>query len=246
MIPRVTFSLLVMTSLCVAADPPAKKEAEKPAQGKKVEIGKNVVFEITPEGKRRVVVESVVCLREGPLEMFMCRKFTKEHESVVCADMDARDLHKALLLAGAVAGSPVKFEPKYQPATGSVIKVSVRYLDDGKEKTIDARSWVRDAKTSKELDKDWVFGGSFFFTPELQDEKAPKRQLYAANGGEVVCVSNFGTAMMDLPIHSTDQNEELMFEAFKGRVPPLGTKVTVIFEPQPDKKDAMPAEKAKP
>jgi hypothetical protein len=254
---RLVFPLLLLTASCAPADPPTKSstdpKADKPAAqktdppvaAKKVDVGKNIVFEITPDGKRRVLVEGLVCLREGPLEMFMCRRYTKEHESVVCADMDARDLHKALLLAGAVAGTPVKFEPKYLPATGSVIKVSVRYTDDGKEKTIDARSWVRDAKTSKELDKDWVFAGSFFFTPEFQDEKTPKRQLYAANGGEVVCVSNFSTAMMDLPIQSSDQNEELMFEAFKGRVPPLGTKVTIIFEPQPEKKDARPAEKAK-
>lgn len=250
---RLVFAVLLLTTSCAPEDPPAKSEtnpkADKPAvqktdaktAAKKVDVGKNIVFEITPDGKRRVLVESLVCLREGPLEMFMCRRYTKEHESVVCADMDARDLHKALLLAGAVAGTPVKFEPKYQAATGSVIKISVRYIDDGKEKNIDARSWVRDVKTSKALDKDWVFAGSFFFTPEFQDEKAPKRELYAANGGEVVCVSNFPSAMMDLPIQSSDQNEELMFEAFKGRIPPLGTKVTIIFEPQPEKKNEKPA-----
>jgi hypothetical protein len=225
--------------------PAVTVKQDPPVSSKKVEIGKNVTFEITAEGRRRVLVNGLVCLREGPLEMFLCRRFTKEHESVVCADIDARDLHKALLLAGAVAGSPVKFEP-YQAATGSVIKVTVRYKDDGEEKTIDARGWVRDVKSGKELDKDWVFAGSFFFSPEFQDEKASKKQLYAANGGEVVCVSNFATAMMDLPIQSTDQNEDLMFEAFKGRIPPLGTSVIVIFEPQPEKKESMPVEKKNP
>ena len=240
MITRVWMLLLLLASVCIADDPP--KSASKPAEAKRVEVGKNVVLEVLPDGKRRVIVEALVCLRDGPLEMFMCRKSTKEHESVVCGEMDARDIHKALLLAGAVAGSPVKFEPKYQPAKGPVVKITVRYIDAGKEKTIDARSWVRDAKSRKQLDQDWVFGGSFFFAPPND----PTRQLYAANGGEVVCVANFGTAMLDLPIPSSDQDDDRTFEAFKERIPPLGTKVTVIFEPQPEKKDTKPAEKGKP
>ena len=30
----------------------------------------------------------------------------------------------------------------------------------------------------------------------------------------------------------------------KGRVPPLGTKITIIFEPQPEKKDTKAADKS--
>lgn len=237
MFTRALLATILFSVVCIA-DEPAKPKG-KSAEAKKVEVGKNVVFEVTPDGKRRVVVEATVSMREGPLEMFMCRKATKEHESVVSGDMDARDVHKALLLAGGVAGSPVKFEPKYEPARGSVINISVRYKDGDKEKTIDARSWVRDAKTQKELDKDWVFGGSFIFSPEHD----PNKKLYAANGGEVVCVSNFSTAMIDVPIRSSDQDDERVFEAFKERIPPLGTKVTIIFEPQPEKKEAKPPEK---
>lgn len=230
---------------------PIKKDKDPaPQSTKKVEAGKNISVEFLADGKRRVLVEGLVCLREGPLELFMCRGYGKAHESVVCAEIDARDLHKALLLAGAVQGSPVQFEPEYKPASGSVIKIFVRFKENGEEKTIDAHQWVRDSKTGKELDKDWVFGGSYFFTPESDDPKAPKRSpLYAANGGEIVCVSNFTAAMMDLPIKSSDLNSELSFEAFAGRIPPLETKVTVIFEPQPDPKhgkQAEPRSKTKP
>jgi hypothetical protein len=222
---------------CTAGEPPASEkpkapaDAPKPAVGKKVEIGKNVYFEVTPDGRRRVSVPAEVSFREGPLELFLCRKFTKEHEAVVAADIDARDLHKALLAAGAVAGSPVQFQPTYKPARGSVVKVSVAYSKDGKDVTADARSWIRDAKTRKPLDKDWVFAGSHFFE-DPEDPKKPK--LYAANGGDIVCVSNFSTAMLDLPIASSAENEELMFEALTENIPPLGTKLTIIFEPQPE------------
>jgi hypothetical protein len=37
--------------------------------------------------------------------------------------------------------------------------------------------------------------------------------------------------MLDLPIVSSQDNEELVFEAFADRIPALGTPVTVILEP---------------
>ena len=52
-----------------------------------------------------------------------------------------------------------------------------------------------------------------------------------ANGGDVICVSNFEDAMLDLPINSSKNNDELAFEAFTERIPPIGTPVTVILEP---------------
>ena len=43
-------------------------------------------------------------------------------------------------------------------------------------------------------------------------------------------------ALLDLPIKSSKANSELAFEANTERIPPVGTKVTVIFEPVPEKK----------
>src|SRR4051812_33731145 len=91
---------------------PKKPTVEIPEK-KPVELGKNVSLEVLPSGQRRVLVNAVVSFRQGPLELFMCRRYTKEHESVVAAECDARDIHTALVAAGAVAGAPVKFEPKY-------------------------------------------------------------------------------------------------------------------------------------
>ena len=157
-------------------------------------------FRPRPASRDACRIAAEVCFREGPLELFLCRKNTKEHESVVAADVDARDIHKALLAAGAKVGSPVKFVPKYEPAKGSKILVSIEYTKDKKTITVPARQWVRDTKTRKELSTDWVFGGSQFFPDPDGKDKPP---LYAANGGDVICVSNFESAMLDLPIQST-------------------------------------------
>lgn len=226
-------SLLVLAVAAAGCSPRVQPKvapvaAPKPATVARTEVGPNVFLEIDGN-RRRVMVPAVVSYREGPLELFLCRRNTKEHESVVSADIDARHLHAALLAAGAVAGSPVKFEPKYQSAKGSPIRVLVRYAADGQDKTINAREWVRDTKTQKELALDWVFPGSFFFKSP-PDEKGQRRELYAANGGDIVCVSNFPEAMLDLPVQSPSENDALQFEAYTERIPPLGTKVEVVFE----------------
>jgi len=49
----------------------------------------------------------------------------------------------------------------------------------------------------------------------------------------VICVSNFPTALLDLPLQSSQANEELLFEAFAGRVPPRDTEVDLILSAVP-------------
>ena len=81
-------------------------------------------------------------------------------------------------------------------------------------------------KTTKELDSDWVFAGSKI----LDDMNNPGRKLYLANDGDVICLSNFDTAMLDLPVASSKDNANLDFEAWTDRIPKLGTKVTVVLQ----------------
>jgi hypothetical protein len=208
-------------------------KAEKTADAKKVEMGRNVWLVVEGD-KRKVMVQSEVCLREGMLEHLMCRQRTKEHEAVLSADVDARDIHKALIVAKAAPGKTVQFKDDgtVVPPTGTAIKVTLTYKDKDKDKnktvTVPGRDWVRDFKTKKSLEVDWVFAGSQFLENPLEKDKPP---LYAANGGDVICVSNFEGAMLDLPINSSKNNAELEFEAFTERIPPIGTKVTVILEP---------------
>jgi hypothetical protein len=207
-------------------DPPAQPR-EKEAEAKKVQVAPNVVVEVQGE-RRRVLVNASVCLREGQLELFLCRKNTKEHEAILSADVDARDVHRALLLARATEGSPVQYRPRYRPASGTPIKVSVTYQDKGRLVTVPAQSWVKNQKTGKALDSDWVFAGSVLADNPL-DPKQPK--VYLANDGDMICLSNFETAMLDVPFESSKDNAELTFIAFTERIPPLETKVVVTLEP---------------
>jgi hypothetical protein len=179
----------------------------------------------------RVVLDGTVCLREGQLEMFACTKGTKEHESIVSAATKAYVVHAGLLAVGAEPGAPAVFRPDYKPATGTEIEITVVWTDtNGNIHRDRAQDWVRDAKTNKALAFPWVFAGSGFW----QDEATGQRH-YLAESGDFICVSNFPSAMLDLPIESSQSNEELQFQAFTEHIPPLGTLVRLVLTPKLNK-----------
>jgi hypothetical protein len=218
-----------------ASDRKVETKAPVPAtapEGKKVPVGDNIYLEVLPRS-RRVLVNAEVCLREGALEQLLTRKNKKEHEAILSADVDARKIHEALILANAKEGSTVRWIPRFRPPTGTTIKISLVYQSKGKTVKVPARSWIKNRKTGKELESDWVFAGSMLVENPL-DKTAPKH--YLANDGDVICVANFETAMLDVPILSSKDNDDHGYDAWTERIPPMGTKVTLILEPVPPTK----------
>lgn len=211
--------------------PPAKplpppKDAERLSPEHRIWISKS---------RGEVIIDTLVSFREGYLEMFACKRNTKEHESILSADTQAFLAHAGLLSLGAESGTPVQFVPEYAPPTGAEILITVEWLDtEGKMQSARAQEWVRDVRTQKEMDQPWVFAGSFF----VQDEQTGQRYYVADQDGELICVSNFSTAMLDVPAESTQANDGLLFEAFTERIPPLGTPVRMILKPKAVEKEA--------
>lgn len=220
--------VLLMAGGCESAAPdaPQAKPKEKPAEAKKVLVGPNVWLEVQGQ-ERRVLVSAEVCLREGALEVLLCRKNSKEHESILSANVDGRTIHEALNLAGAREGAPVQFVPSYKAAHGSAIKIFLQYEDRGRLRKVNARSWIRQTKTEKELGTDWIFAGSRL-VPNPEKDNPP---IYLANtDGYFIGVSNFETALLDIPILSPKDNADLLYEAWTDRIPAQGTKCAVVLE----------------
>jgi hypothetical protein len=192
-------------------------------------LAKDARVWIDPKNKR-MVVDGYVALRIGQLEMFACPAGTKEHESLIGLLTKAYYIHAGLLAVGAKPGSPVRFEPRYTPASGSKIKIEILFLDDkGQKQRIPAQSWIRHAGTQKTLEMDWVFAGSGMWKdPDTGTEQ------YLAESGDLICVSNFTTATLDLPIRSSQANSSLLFTAFTDRIPPEQTPVRLVLTVQPD------------
>jgi hypothetical protein len=178
-----------------------------------------------------VLIDGEVSLRAGGLEMFACTRNTKEHESVVVVDTQAFPIHAALLALGGEPGGPVQFQPEFVPPSGTEIEIHVEWRDDkGIQQTARAQDWIRDFKTHETMQHPWVFAGSLFAT-----DPDTGRQYYQAEWGDFICVSNFPTAMLDVPIESTQANEGLYFEANTEVIPPLGTPVRLVLKPVLDK-----------
>ncbi len=175
----------------------------------------------------RVVVDGYVALRAGQLEMFACPVGTKEHESVVAVFSKAQIIHAALLAIGAKPGKPVQWEPQYTPPTGSEIQVMALWKDsEGKKQVTDARQWIHELGTEEgTLDTNFVFAGSGFW----KDPDTGK-EIYQAESGDLICVSNFSTAMLDVPIESSKVNSGLMFASFTDRIPERGTPVRLVLQ----------------
>ena len=182
---------------------------------------------------RTVVMDGEICLREGLLELLLCEEGGKTHESIIKVKAKPSIVSTGLQAIGAEKGKPAEFQPKFKPATGAEIEIRVKYLDPkGKLHEVMAQEFVRNVKTGKALDLPWVFAGSFFSFDEFE-----KKEIFMADAtGDFICVSNFPTAIMDLPVPSSQANEQLMFDAFKENIPLVGTKVRVTLKPKPMKK----------
>jgi hypothetical protein len=189
-------------------------------------LGRSLWFD--PKAKRLMISARVV-LREGYLEHLMCSKGTKEHEAILATDAVPLQIHAGLLLTGAEPGRPVQFLPKFEPPTGSAIAIELRWNQDGKPHTSDARQWIRDEKNTP-LARDWVFAGSQFY-----EDPTSKQKRYAAEEGDLITVANFGSSILDLPIESSANDAERAFATNTEKIPPIGTEVYLSLGPRPVK-----------
>ncbi|WP_167546626.1 YdjY domain-containing protein, partial [Stieleria maiorica] len=179
--------------------------------------------------RKRVIVDGYVALKRGALEMFACPVGTKEHESIVAALARSREVHAALLAVDATPGAPVRFRPEFVPPTGQVIRVWVCWYDaEDQFHVIDARQWVQDLQTEQAMTAEWVFAGSGFW----QDEET-KQEHYMADSGDMICVSNFSSAMLDVAIPSSADTDSLRFVPFESKIPDRETPVRLILVPVP-------------
>lgn len=313
--------LLIFGAGAIAADasePPAELLPDRPPQppqavslsiepsptAKPLNPNRTVWLDIA---NKKVVLSGYLCLREGLLEMLVCKKKTKEHESIIAIDADAYVIHAALIALGAQSGTPVQFQPEFQPPTGQKIDIFVSWTDDygrphryaaqqlirkatqryytavidplPKELNINNRGDLRYDTNTKELiwfgrmteeqkldllsrslnkeyraaienffascqpqemQADFVFTGSQFF------RQKDGTQYYMAEAGDIICVANFGDAMIDIAARSSADAGGLLFEPYTERLPNRSTAITVDLIPVGLKDAASPAAGKKP
>ncbi len=192
---------------------------------------------------KQVMFTGRICLNAGQLEMFICPERTKEHESVIASFASASKIHMALLLIDCKPGKTSAWDPEYRPAHGPTIDATIKWRDEatGKTKSSDAKQWIRDVDTGKAMSQRWIFGGS-----EIWKDPETGESVYYGDHGELICLSNFSTATIDVDVKSSQANDGLLFEAFTENIPPVGTKVYTILKPgEIVKPEAKPEKKKK-
>jgi hypothetical protein len=235
---------------------PADQPAEEPGSPPRPDLGPPLVDNpdalqmLSPsypvwfdKQNKSVVMVGTVCQQRAPLELFACLAGSKEHESVVAVNTKAYVVHAGLLAAGAEPGAPVRFDPDYVPPTGPEIEVQVIWKDaEGKKHTARAQDWVRNVQTGQPMSSPWVFTGSSFY-----ENKETGERFYRADvEGDLICVANFPSAVLDVPVQSSDSDAALMFDAFTEHIPARGTPVTLVLTPKLKRPAQPPAEAPKP
>ena len=225
-----TANIALWVSIFVTIQVPGTTTPNKPsspllqAEPEWKELGRNLWFD---KKEKRVVLRARVVLREGILEHLLCLKGTKEHEAIISTDAVPNKIHAALLLTGADVGRPVQFVPKFEPPSGSPLKIEFLWKQNGQMMRADAKEWVWDEKGKSSLKIDWVFAGSLVY-----EDPVTKQARYAADEGDLITVANFASAILDLPIVSSANDADRTFTANTSKIPPLGTDVFVFLSPR--------------
>lgn len=192
-----------------------------------------------------VDVETKVCMDQGLLELVLCTKDSKEHESILVTEAKPSHIHTALLLIGAKNGSPAiqqamdaeMTEFRHVLPTGDPIRVSLVWKEDGKvvEKPVSDfiaavpsyGSTAGDGKAAaprKAFPTDtFLFAGSVLAPG---NDNGAKRYV-CDEVGNVISISTFGDELLCLPEINTQTNELLTWVADPDPLPAVGSKVTL-------------------
>jgi hypothetical protein len=191
-------------------------------------LDKNIWLERNDQA-RRVLVVGTICRREAALEEFLCLKNTKEHESIVSADITPRVLHAAILAAGAKPGSVARFDDEgFHAPTGDTLEITVEWKQGDKAQRAKAQDWIRDLKTKQSISHKFVFAGSQEVKNTVTGES-----YYLGDEGDLISVANFASSIVDLAVKSSTTDADHSFETFSERIPPIDTQVVVILSPTP-------------
>ena len=204
--------------------------------------------------ERCVDVEGSVCLRRGPLELVVCTKGTKEHESIVAIEAKPMHIHAALLLLGAKPGSPATRKQlgdqaerwfDVPPSGGPVDVFLVLKGKEGKivehpisdfiapssKRSDDSASADQEARFPTHT---FLFAGSVLYG----DGPGPRRYL-SDQSGNVISIATFGDELLCLPEVHSQNNDALMWQVNATNLPAVGSNVTLRLRPH-----ILPAAKA--
>lgn len=169
------------------------------------------------------------------LEVLVCSRDTREHESLVVTDAKASEVHAALLMLGLEPGAPGawRFDGTAlapTPPTGPRVRVDVRYDKGGVRVEEPVESWVANLRggaslAERDAGQNFVFAGSRFVAHGGAG-------VYAADAeGTLVGLTAFGSETIAWTgMHHHDSAlEQPQWIADPAKVPAFGKRVKVVI-----------------
>jgi len=172
-----------------------------------------------------------------PLEVLVCTDYGKTHESLLRTTVSPTYLNVAFKLIGCHEGKPRAGAGDPNMPVGSALEIEVKWTDkDGKVKAVEPESWIWARKKNEPLaDTTWTYLGSMFHMNRFMAEAT----------GTIVNLYTDPSTLIEPPIDEIDDDEAL--GVYEKVVPPIGTKVELIFTLVPEKEEAeKPADGGQP
>ncbi len=227
--------ILTLAAAAMAAGPSsAPATSSSPASAAGSQPGTIKLDHLRIDRKNRTVtIDAVVCYSPAAMEVFLCREGTKDYESVLSTKALPSHIHAGLLMLGLTPGVPVSVckgcesHPIHMiPPQGPRVTVTVRWNDaNGLPHQAPAADWLTSARDpNKAPPKEWVFVGS---------DVLPNGAYWADGDGDIICTSNFASAVIDVPFPSTADNSMLEIAGNEKAIPPKETAVEVVIAPVP-------------
>lgn len=224
--------------------PDEKVEPVKPAV-ERLDATHYRVGAVTFDQKTREIrFPAAVNMSEGLLEYAIVRTHGKVHESLLVTETSATDINLAFKLLRYPASAELYallndkggLSDRYPDVPADVkaaarVQVKIEWSDQGKSRTVPLNEWIQHAVKGTPMPETlWVYGGS------LIDEG----KFVAETTGDILAIFTSSASLVNYP--GKDHDDDTVWVAYPKRVPAEGTKVTVIFAPNPDAKPvAAPA-----
>lgn len=221
----VLFTLLASICTLNAALSPQASDSAKPEKAPATKPAVHPVrLDVT---EKTVTIDAQVCLRSGALEFLLCKRGTKEHESIMETRARPSHVHAALLALGLAPGKSAKWS-LYGPR-GAGLKITLHWIDkNGEKHKSDPTNWLQirndgaDGRRRAKKLEEWIFVGS----KVLADGR-----YWADLEGGIISVANFASTVIDVPFRSLNENQQLTFSANTKMIPPEGTKIRIVVKP---------------
>lgn len=167
-------------------------------------------------------------MKRGLLEYLLVHSRGSVHESLLVTEVEASDIHVAMLLLGAKGGAVVTEAPPAQldaryfsrapKLTGDAVFIGVKWKEKDVEKTARIEDWIFNEADKKRVEHGaWTYNGSMIH----------EGRFLAQTEGNLVALVTSPTALINNPRKGNDNDH--LWNANDDTTPGLDTPVEIVF-----------------